>query len=90
MKVHLKLPEGQEAVVNLNLIPKTGEKIDFGGSRYLVVSVIHSIEAARTILELVRLSPEEIARCPKLTDALRYRTSEIRAYSPPSRSRLGR
>jgi hypothetical protein len=88
MKVYLKLPEGPEASVNLNLIPKTGEKIDYGGSRYLVVSVIHSVEAARTILELVRIHPEESLRRGKLSDLMRYRTTEIRAYSPAPRSRF--
>lgn len=89
MKIYLKLPEGPEAAVNLNLIPKTGEKIDYSGTRYLVVSVIHAVESSRTVLELVRVGTEEENRARRLNDAVRYRTSEIRAYSPPARSRFG-
>ena len=89
MKIYLKLPEGPETAVNLNLIPKSGEKIDYGGVRYLVISVIHAVETARTVLELVRVSAEEVDRAKRLNGAVRYRTSEIRAYSPPARSRFG-
>jgi hypothetical protein len=89
MKVYLKLPEGPETSVNLNLIPKTGEKIDYGGIRYLVVSVIHIVETSRTILDLVRVSAEESQGSRRFNDSIRYRTSEVRAYSPATRSRSG-
>ena len=88
MKVHLKLPEGQEAAVNLNLIPKTGENIDFGGARYVITSVVHAVDTAKTTLELLRISAEEGFRTLRLNDLVRYRTSEIRAFSPPVRSRF--
>ncbi len=90
MKVYLKLPEGPETAVNLNLIPKTGEKIEYGGIRYLVVSVIHAVESARTLLELVQVSAEDNFRNRRLSGDARYRTTEIRSYSPPSRSRSTR
>ena len=88
MKVHLKLPEGQETAVTLNLIPKAGENIDFGGARYVITSVVHTVENAKTTLELLRISAEEGFRTLRLNDLVRYRTSEIRAFSPPVRSRF--
>jgi len=88
MRVHLKLPDGQETAVNLNLIPKTGENIDFGGARYVITAVVHTVETAKTTLELLRLSSEEPFRTIQLNNLLRYRTSEIRAFSPPARSRF--
>ena len=87
MKIFLKFPEGPETPVTLNLIPKTGEKIDYGGIRYLVISVIHIVESSRTILELVRVNAEESQGLRRLQDSIRYRTTDVRAYSPPSRSR---
>lgn len=88
MRVHLKLPQGQETAVNLNLVPKTGENIDFGGVRYVITSVVHAVESAKTTLELLRISAEEGFQTIRFNDSVRYRTSEIRAYSPPARSRF--
>ena len=82
MTVHLKLPEGSETSVNLNLLPKAGENIDFGGTRYVIASVIHAVEASKTVLQLLRVSAEEGFRTIKFNDLVRYRTSDIRAYSP--------
>lgn len=82
MRVHLKLPEGSETSVNLSLIPKAGENIDFCGTRYVIASVIHAVEASKTVLELLRVSAEEGFRTIKFNDLVRYRTSDIRAYSP--------
>jgi len=82
MRVHLRLPEGSETSVNLNLVPKAGENIDFAGCRYVIASVTHAVEASKTILELFRITAEEGFRTIKFNDLVRYRTSEIRAYSP--------
>jgi hypothetical protein len=82
MRVHLKLPEGGETAVNLHMIPKAGENIDFAGCRYVIASVIHAVEASKTILELLRVSAEEGFRTIKFNDLVRYRTSDIRSYSP--------
>ena len=89
MKVHLKLPEGQETAVNLNLIPKAGENIDFGGARYVIASVVHTVETAKTTLELLRITVEEGFRTIRLNDQVRYRTTDLRAFSPPARARYG-
>jgi hypothetical protein len=87
MKVYLRLPEAPETVVNLNLVPKVGENIDYSGIRYLVVSVVHTVETSKTTLELARASSDEACRNLKFNHATRYRTSEIKSYSPPARSR---
>lgn len=87
-KVHLRLPEQQEAVVNLSLVPKTGETIEFGGQRYVVISVVHAIESSQTTIDLVRITPDDVAGRLRLNESVRYRTTEIRAYSPPARPRM--
>jgi hypothetical protein len=87
MKVYLRLPEAPETAVNLNLVPKVGENIDYGGNRYVVVSVIHTVETSKTTLEVARASSDEAYRNLKFNHSTRYRTSEIRSYSPPARSR---
>ncbi|MBI2948873.1 MAG: hypothetical protein HYY23_14630 [Verrucomicrobia bacterium] len=86
--MHLKLPEGHETAVNLNLIPKTGENIDFGGVRYVITAVVHTVETAKTTLDLLRLSSEDPFRTIQLNNLVRYRTSELRAFSPPARARF--
>lgn len=88
MRVHLRLPEGQETAVNLNLVPKAGENIDFGGVRYLITAVVHTVETAKTTLELLRLTVEDGFRTIPFNNMVRYRTSEIRAFSPPMRARF--
>ena len=88
MKVHLKLPEGHETAVTLNLIPKTGENLDFGGVRYVIAAVVHTVETAKTTLELLRVSAADGFPTIRFNDMVRYRTSEIRAFSPPVRSRF--
>ena len=89
MKVYLRLPGRPETAVHLGLIPKIGENIDYGGLRYVVVSVIHTVETAKTTLELAGVNNDEHVRTFRLSDSLRYRTSEIRAFSPAVRSRIG-
>lgn len=88
MKVYLRTPERHETSVHLNLVPKAGENIEHGGQRYVVVSVIHAVEAARTILEVVRVGAESTYRTLAFNEGARYRTSEIRAYSTPMRMRI--
>ncbi|MBM3836022.1 MAG: hypothetical protein FJ403_22710 [Verrucomicrobia bacterium] len=87
MKVYLKLPEAPETAINVTLVPKAGENIDYGGVRYLVISVVHAVEASKTTLEVVRGNSEEAFRTLKFNHFIRYRTSEIKSYSPPARSR---
>ena len=87
MRVYLKTPEQPETVINLNLIPKVGENIDYGGVRYVVVSVVHAVENSRTTLEVVKVSREDSYRTLSFNNSVRYRTSEIKAYSPGGRSR---
>ncbi|MSU21968.1 MAG: hypothetical protein EXS30_11310 [Pedosphaera sp.] len=89
MKVYVRLPEGPETVVNLNLVPKVGEHVDYGGMRYVVVSVVHSVETSKTTLEVVKTSGDAAQRALKFNHFARYRTSEISSYSPPARSRWG-
>lgn len=87
VQVFLRLPDRGDTPVLLNLIPKAGEHIDYSGERYLVVSVTHTVESAKTTLELMRTTPSDAQARLKLNQLARYRTSEIRAYSPPSRTR---
>lgn len=89
MKVYLRLPGRPETAVHLGLVPKAGENIDYGGLRYVVVSVIHTVETAKTVLELAGVNNGEQTRAFKSSDALRYRTSEIRAFSPVVRRYSG-
>jgi hypothetical protein len=88
MKVYLRTPERHETSVNLNLVPKTGENIEYGGERYVVVSVVHGVENAKTVLEVVRLSGETAHRTLAFNESARFRTTEIRAYSTPMRMRI--
>ncbi|MBI4664287.1 MAG: hypothetical protein HY735_36285 [Verrucomicrobia bacterium] len=88
MKVHLKLPDGQETAVNLNLIPRTGESIDLGGVRYVITAVVHTVETSKITLELLRLTAEEGFRTLRFNEMVRYRTSDIAAFSPPIRARF--
>ena len=89
MRVYLKLPDRQETPVNVNLVPKAGENVDYGGVRYVVVSVVHTVETAKTVLELARVQIEEGFRTLQWNQWARYRTSEIRAFSPVFRPRIG-
>lgn len=88
MKVHLRTPDRGEAVIDMTLLPKVGEQIDFAGSRYVVVSVTHSVDASRTTIEVVQVDQDELRRKMKLNEMVRYRTTEIRAFSPPARPRM--
>jgi hypothetical protein len=85
MKVYLRFPERQEIGVNLNLIPKAGENLDYQGSRYVVVNVVHTVDNNRTVLEIVKISEEDGFRTIRMNDLARYRTSEIRSHSPTVR-----
>ena len=82
------MPNRQETPVHLNLVPKAGEQVDYCGARYLVVSVVHSVESARTILDLARVEAEQPFRTLQWNEYARYRTSEIAAYSPSLRPHL--
>ena len=88
MRVYLRLPGRQETPVHLNLVPKSGEQIDYGGGRYVVISVVHSVETARTVLELARAEWEQPFRTLTWGESSRYRTTEIAAYSPSLHSRF--
>lgn len=88
MKFYLRTPERHETAVHLNLVPKAGENIEYGGERYMVVSVLHSVETAKTVLEVVRVGQEIPFRTLAFNEHARFRTSEIRAYSTPTRLRI--
>ena len=88
MRVYLRMPNRPETPVHLNLVPKTGEQIDYGGGRYVVVSVVHSVESARTVLELARVETEQAFRTLQWNEFGRYRTSEIASFAPATHSRF--
>ena len=88
MRVFLKMPNRQETPVHFNLVPKAGEQVDYGGARYVVVSVVHTVETSRTVLELARVEADQAFRTLQWNEFARYRTSEIAAYSPALRSRI--
>ena len=88
MRVYLRMPNRQETPVHLNLVPKAGEHVDYGGERYVVISVVHSVESASTVLDLARVEVESAFHTLQWNEFSRYRTSEIAAYSSPLRSRI--
>jgi hypothetical protein len=88
MKVYLRTPDRNEMSVNLNLVPKTGENIEYGGLRYVVVSVVHGVETSKTVLEVVRVGGDSPYQTLGFNEGARYRTTEIRAYSTPMRMRI--
>jgi hypothetical protein len=88
MKVYLRTPEHHETAVNLNLVPKAGENIEYGGQRYMVVSVVHGIENSKTVLEVVRVGGDTAYRTLAFNESSRYRTTEIKAFSTPTRLRI--
>lgn len=88
MRIHLRMPERQETAVEMNLIPKAGEHLEFGGTRYVVVSVTHEVDTAKMTVELAKVSFDDTAQRLRLNELIRYRTTEIKAFSPPSRPRL--
>ena len=88
MRVFLRMPNRQETPVHLNLVPKAGEQVDYGGGRYVVVSVVHSVESAKTVLDLAHVEAEQAFRTLQWNEFSRYRTSEIASYSPILRSRI--